>query len=120
MNLKKALLGLIVASSFGAIALPAQADVDIVLNVAPPPARYERVPEPRRGYIWESGHWRWNGQRHVWNAGHWERHRPGYVYSAPRWVEQDGRWTYHSRRWDRDGDGVPDRFDRHPNDPNRS
>ena len=132
MNLKKALLGLMVASSFGAIALPAQAEVDIILNFGPPPLRYERVPEHRRGYVWESGYWRWNGHRHVWVAGNWVRERPGYAHRAPHWVERDGRWQYQSRRWDRDGDGirnsrdrdrdgdgVPNRLDRRPDNPNR-
>ena len=132
--MKKTLLGLLVASSLGAISLPAQSAVDIVVGVAPPPLRYERVPTyERRGYVWEQGYWRWNGRRHVWVAGHWERVRPGYAYVAPRWVERDGRWEFHSRRWDRDrdgipdrrdrdrdGDGVPNRLDRAPDNPRRS
>ena len=117
MNMKKALLGLVVASSFGFVAVPAKSEV--IVQFAPPPDRYERVPVARRGYTWEAGHWRWNGRRHIWVSGHWERNRHGYVYNAPRWVEQDGRWVYHARRWDRDGDGVPNRLDRHPDNPNR-
>jgi len=108
MNLKKTLVGLMVASSLGAIALPAQA-LDITLNFAPPAPRYENVPPPRYGYVWESGYWQWNGRRHVWVAGHWERARPGYAYVGPRWVESNGRWQYQERRWDRDGDGYAGR-----------
>ncbi len=131
MNLKKALLGLMLASSFGATALPARAQ--IIIDVAPPPVQYETMPPPRAGLVWESGYWRWNGRRHVWVAGHWERARPGYAYSGPNWVERDGRWHYNGRRWDRDGDGISDRRDRdmdgdgvpnrrdsHPNNPYRS
>ena len=118
MNFRKALLGALVASSLGAIALPANAE--IVVRVAPPPPRYEAVPAPRHGYEWEAGHYRWNGHRYVWNRGQWQRARHGYSYVAPRWEERDGRWVYHSRRWDRDGDGVPNSMDRRPNNPNRS
>ena len=119
MNLKKALLGLIVASSFGAVAVPAQAE--IVVSVAPPPLRVERAPTyERRGYTWAEGYWRWNGRRHIWVAGHWERTRRGHMYVAPRWEERDGRWAYSGPRWDRDGDGVPNRYDSRPNNPNRS
>jgi hypothetical protein len=119
VNLRKTLLGMIIASSFGAVAIPAQAE--IIVSVAPPAPRVERVPTyERRGYVWEQGYWRWNGRRHVWVAGHWERSRRGHVYVAPRWEERDGRWVYHSRRWDRDGDGVPNRYDSRPNNPNRS
>ena len=120
MDLKRTILGLIVASSLGTIALPAQAQGGIVLNFGPPPPRYEITPTPLEGHVWESGYWRWDGRRHVWIAGHWERERPGYAYIGPRWVERDGRWYYHSRRWDRDGDGVPNRFDRRPGNPYRS
>ena len=119
MNLNKALIGVIFASSLGATAIPAQAE--IIVSVAPPPARYERAPQHmRRGYTWEEGHWRWNGRRHVWMAGHWERNRHGHVYNPPRWEERDGRWAYQSRRWDRDGDGVPNHRDSRPNNQNRS
>lgn len=132
MNFKKPLFALIFASAFGGISVPAQAQV--LVELAPPPLRYERVPvHPRHGYVWEAGHWRWNGYRHVWVAGHWERVRHGYRHVAPRWVERDGRWEYHARRWDRDrdgipdrrdrdidGDGVPNRYDRRPYNPSRS
>jgi len=118
MKFRKALLGILVASSFGAISLPANAE--IIIEFAPPPLRYEAVPAPRRGYEWEAGHWRWNGHRHVWTSGVWVRTRPGYVYSSPRWEERDGRWAYQPRRWDRDGDGVPNQYDRRPDNPHRS
>jgi hypothetical protein len=131
MNLKKVLIGALVAGSFGFAAAPVMAE--IVVQFAPPEPRYERVPAPRRGYHWEAGHWRWNGNRYVWVRGHWERERRGYVYHAPRWEERDGRWYYYGRRWDRDRDGIANRYDRdrdgdgvrnnrdsHPNNPNRS
>ena len=132
MNVKKTLFALMVASAFGAISVPAQAQ--IIIQVAPPPDRHEVAPTyTRRGYVWEAGHWEWRGRRHAWVAGHWERARPGYAYVAPRWVEREGRWEYHARRWDRDRDGIPDRRDRdrdgdgvpnyrdrRPDNPNRS
>lgn len=99
MNLKKTLLGMMVASSLGAMTLPAQAEVFV--RVAPPPLRVETVPAPRAGYVWENGYWRWNGRRHVWVGGHWERNRAGYAYHAPEWTEHDGRWSFRAHRWDR-------------------
>jgi hypothetical protein len=109
--LKKSLLAVFFASALGAAAVPAGAQ-QIIVDVAPPAPRHEPIPPARRGYVWESGHWRWNGHRYVWVPGHWERVRHGYRYHAPRWVERDGRWEYHARRWDRDRDGIPDRRDR--------
>lgn len=118
MNVKKSVFALLFASAFGAVSVPALADV--VVHVAPPADRYEVVPPARHGYVWENGHWEWRGGHYVWVKGHYERARPGYVHVQPRWTERDGRWHYEARRWDRDGDGVPNRYDRHPDDPRRS
>ena len=93
----------------------------VAVQIAPPAPRYERTPRARRGYIWEPGHWVWNGNRHNWVAGKWLRDRPGYVYSRPTWVERDGRWYMEQSRWDRRGrdrdrDGIPDRMERRDTD----
>lgn len=96
---------------------------NIVVQVAPPPPRFERLPPPRRGQAWVPGHWEYRGARHVWIGGYWVRARPGYQYNAPRWVQRDGgRWEMRPGEWqrgDRDGDGIPNRMDRRPNDPTR-
>ena len=119
MFVKKVLVSaLFAAGMIGAVAtpLPSVAAVDINLNFGPPAARYEAVPEPRRGYVWSPGYWQWssNRSRHYWVAGSWQRARPGYAYHAPTWVERDGRWHHTASRWDRDGDGIPNNRDRTP------
>lgn len=117
---------LIAAGAIGAATtpLPSAAAVDIQLNFGPPPARYEVVPDPRPGWVWAPGYWEWRGNRHVWRSGVWVRERPGYAYYPHRWVEREGRWNFERGRWDRsrrdsDGDGVPDRYDARPHNPNR-
>lgn len=100
-------------------AAQAQAAVSIQIGSAPPPPRYERVPQPRRGYVWSPGHWELRHGRQAWVPGSWLRARPGYAYHAPQWTQHDGRWEYRRGRWDRDGDGVPDRHDRRPDNPRR-
>lgn len=117
MFTKKLLVSAFLAAGMiGAVAtpLPSMAAVEIQLNFAPPAARYEAVPAPRRGYVWSAGHWRWNGSRHVWAPGTWHAARSGYVYNQPRWVENNGRWRYQASRWDRDGDGIPNNRDATP------
>ena len=105
-----------------------QTPAPVVVQHAPPPARYEAVPRPRRNMVWVPGNWEWRGHRHVWNQGHWIKARPGYHYREPRWVEHGGRWELRAGRWDRDGvahrrdrdgDGVPNRHDRRPDNPYR-
>jgi WXXGXW repeat (2 copies) len=115
----------------------ARVAVDVVIGNAPPPARYEAVPAPRRGYEWAPGYWNWNGNRHAWSAGHWERARTGHYYQAPAWQQGNDGWRlnrggwqqgerhdnrneHEQRRGDRDGDGVPNRIDSQPDNPRRN
>jgi hypothetical protein len=119
--IRKLILATMVAASFGTIATAATAA--IIVQVAPPPPREEAIPQPRRGHVWVGGHWGWRNGRHQWVRGTWVRERRGYQYSQPEWVERDGRWHMERGNWrrgDRDGDGVPNRMDRAPNNPNRN
>mgnify|MGYP001562553766 CR=1 FL=1 len=112
---------LIGVGALGAVTIPqtSAASVDVFVKIAPPPLRAERVPAARRGYVWVPGYWDWRGHRHVWVRGAWVKERRGYYYQPHRWVERNGSWYLDRGRWDRDRDGVPDRLDRHPNDPRR-
>ena len=117
----KILSAAMIAASIGAVVTPA--DAAVFVRVAPPEQRVEMVPAARRGYAWTPGYWNWNGRRHVWVAGAWVRDRPGYRYNHARGVERDGGWQMERRRWskgDRDGDGVPNRLDRQPDNPRRN
>lgn len=121
--MKKLLIATLLAGSLGSITLPASAAV-VIVREAPPPLRAERAPQPRRGYTWQAGHWEWKHQHHVWTRGSWQRDRQGYVYQQPAWAERNGRWEMSRGSWvrgnrDRDGDGVPNRADARPNNPNR-
>ena len=107
--------------SSGAIAVP----VGVAINIGPPPPRVEVVPVPRAGYLWTPGYWNWRHGRHYWVAGTWVRERRGYIYTRPEWVDAGGHWRLRHGGWARgphyyrDHDGVPNRYDRHPNDPYR-
>ena len=93
----------------------------IVVQKAPPALRREAVPAARRGYEWIPGYWNWTGRRYTWVGGHYERVRHGYVYARPEWRRADNGWVMERGGWrngprgDRDGDGIPNRYDR----PNR-
>ncbi len=120
--MKKLIVASLVAAALAGTATPAAARTDPIINVAPPPARYEVVPAPRMGFVWAPGYWEWRHGKHYWVKGRHLRHRPGYVYEPARWIEHDGRWRYVNSGWrvhDRDRDGVPDRYDRYPNNPSR-
>ena len=120
--MKKLLIAAMLAGSLGSVTVPSSAAV-VVVRDAPPPPRAERTPQPRRGYVWVPGYWDWRNKHHVWVKGSWLRERPGYVYHQPAWEQRDGQWQMARGNWvrgDRDGDGVPNRMDRHPDNPNRN
>jgi len=124
MKFRKSLLVGLCVASLGGICVPmtASAEVGIYFNMAPPPARYEAVPAPRRGYVWAPGYWNANDNRHVWKTGHWERERKGYHFTQSTWTQRDNRWQLERGRWnkgDRDHDGVRNSVDHAPDNPNR-
>jgi len=95
----------------------------IVVQKAPPALRREAVPAARRGYEWIPGYWNWSGRRYTWVKGHYEKVRRGYVYARPEWRQGNNGWTMERGGWragDRDGDGVRNRDDARPNNPNRN
>lgn len=101
----------------------AEVSYTVVVGNAPPPVRYERVPNARHGYAWQAGYWSWNGYKHQWKKGHWERNRSGHYYQQSKWQETNEGWRLNHGGWragDRDGDGVPNNRDRKPDNPNRS
>jgi hypothetical protein len=114
--MKKLLIAAMFATSLGSIAAPAMAATEvIVVRKAPPPLRHEATPQPRRGYVWAPGYWKWSGHRYSWIKGSYVKARNGYHWSAPSWQERDGRWQFARGEWrrgDRDGDGIPNRYDR--------
>ena len=121
MKFTKLVLAATLAASMAGVAVPAVAA--IIVQVAPPAMRVEVAPPPRQGYLWIDGHWDWRNNRHQWVGGTWMRERHGYNYNPSRWEERDGRWHLDRggwRRGDRDGDGVPNRVDRAPDNPYRN
>jgi hypothetical protein len=119
-NMKRLALAALIAIGAAAAPLPSLAynNVSVYIGTAPPAPLYERVPAPRRGYVWAPGHWEWDGYRHNWAPGYWVVERPGYVYRAPTWYQGNGGWYLQPAAWtpygpDRDRDGIPDRYERH-------
>lgn len=87
--------------SLAALSAPAQAQphlpiIQTQVYVAPPPARRYYAPPPPR-YV-----------------------HPGYYNHGPRYRPPPRHWERrHGARRDNDGDGVPNRYDRRPNNPYR-
>jgi hypothetical protein len=104
----------------------AQASLNVSINTPPPAPIYEVVPPQRAGYVWNPGFWRWEGSRHVWVKGNWLAERRGYAWVPNRWERAGNGWRHEEGHWnrmsawgDRDHDGVPNAYDRRPDNPYR-
>ena len=101
----KPFLAAMLAVALGAVAgvhpAPAQAGVDIDVDIAPPAARVVVAPPPRAGFVWAPGYWRWNGRAHVWHDGYWVRERPGYHWVPDAWVARGPHYHYMRGHWER-------------------
>jgi hypothetical protein len=130
----KTLLAASMAAALMGFGAAAQAQYSAIVSVAPPAPRHEVIPGAREGWVWAPGHYEWRGGEYAWREGHWMRERVGYEYREPRWVQRgNGEWVLVGGNWERrmdrdrhargrdyDGDGIPDRRDRFPRNPNRS
>jgi hypothetical protein len=102
MPTRKLMLATLLLSAAASIAPGVSlAAVNIDIDVAPPPARVEVVPEPRAGYVWAPGYWAWRGHEHVWVAGHWIHERRGYHWVPDTWVGDGPHYHYVRGHWER-------------------
>ncbi|MBN9086146.1 MAG: YXWGXW repeat-containing protein [Reyranella sp.] len=119
-----------------AIMAPAAAQsLTIQIGTPPPAPIYEVIPAPRAGYVWAPGYYRYDGGRYAWTSGRWMAERPGYRWTNDRWEHGPNGWHHVAGRWDRNGipdcaernqawgdrdhDGVPNTYDRRPDNPYR-
>ena len=122
--LKKIVLATLIGASFASVPLVSSART-VVIREAPPAPREEAPPaQMRHGMVWAPGHYDWRHGQYVWVPGHMIRERQGHHWVAERWEERNGRYVMVPGRWergmgDRDHDGVPNRYDNHPNNPNK-
>jgi WXXGXW repeat (2 copies) len=100
-----ALLSIAGAAGAGGLvaALPATAQAQTAypyppvpgMRIEPPPP-----PPPGAGFIWEPGHWRWNGYRYDWHAGHYVPRGVHHAHFVPgHWAPRYGRWVWVPQHW---------------------
>jgi hypothetical protein len=98
-NIVTALALAIGAFGFAAVGQAAKF-IDVEIGVAPPAERVEVVPAPREGYVYERGHYVWNGSAHVCTDGQFIARREGHEW-RPSVLERRGeRWHYRGGHWD--------------------
>jgi WXXGXW repeat (2 copies) len=69
---------------------------------APPPDRKETPPpQPGPNYIWQPGHWSFDGNDFQWHEGEWSVPPTGYHTWSPGHWQQSGpnNWMYVEGTW---------------------
>ena len=85
----------------GAAGTPAAVFAGSDADAAPPPARDERPPAPRDGYVWAPGYWEWSGHAYSWVAGRFIFERRGAHWVPDRWEQVGARWQRVNGHWER-------------------
>jgi WXXGXW repeat (2 copies) len=69
-------------------------------DTAPPPARDERAPAPRDGYVWAPGYWEWSGRAYSWVPGRFIFGHRGAHWVSDRWDQVGSQWEHVSGHWE--------------------
>jgi hypothetical protein len=67
-----------------------------------PGLRFEGPPPPPPGprFVWEPGHWQWDGYRYAWIGGHYIPAGPRYAHFIHgHWANSYGRWVWVPGHW---------------------
>jgi hypothetical protein len=70
----------------------------------PPPAPVAEVvpaaPGPAEVWLWQPGHWRWDGREYVWQPGRYvERPHRAAQWVPPHWQERGPNWVFVAGHW---------------------
>ena len=89
------------AGLFGTATLAIAAPVEIEIKTAPPPDRVEVVPAPRPGFIYEKGHYVYEGDKYVWHEGQFLKEREGEKYVPYVFEKRGDTYYYRSGYWEK-------------------
>lgn len=78
---------------------PASSSVALVPN-PPPPPEVESPPPAPSTYVWEPGHWYWNGVQFHWQPGSYiAKPTATATYEPGHWEERPDGWLWVSGHW---------------------
>jgi|SRR5476649_1491896 hypothetical protein len=100
MRITGNILWLALCLGSGGFSTAAFAGSGIDADSPPPPARDERAPPPRDGYVWAPGYWEWNGHAYSWVSGRFMFEHHGAHWIADRWEQTGPRWQRVAGHWE--------------------
>jgi hypothetical protein len=85
---------------------PPPSTASLAPNPPPPPETETPPPAPAPTYVWEPGHWSWNGAQYHWQRGRYiakptttATYIPGHWEQRPEgWLWVGGQWNYGAQR----------------------
>jgi WXXGXW repeat (2 copies) len=85
---------------------PASSTAGLAPNPPPPPEAETPPPAPSPTFVWEHGHWYWNGVQYLWQPGRYiakptttATYTPGHWEQRPEgWLWVGGQWSYGAQR----------------------
>ena len=88
-------------------AYPPAAPTIVIAPTAPPAPQTEiPPPAPTPSYVWEAGHWAWNGLQYIWQPGKYvEKPTVSATFVSGHWEEHPNGWFWVQGHWDYPGVG---------------
>src|ERR1700737_128994 len=85
---------------------PSSSTAGLASNPPPPPEAETPPPAPSPTFVWEPGHWYWNGVQYQWQSGRYiakptttATYMPGHWEQRPEgWLWVGGQWNYGAQR----------------------
>lgn len=89
------------------VATPAPGAAVVIAPSAPPPPQVEAPPPPPApSYVWEPGHWAWNGAQFNWEVGKYvQKPTATATYVPGHWQQYSDGWGWVPGEWNYQGVG---------------
>ena len=87
----------------GVATLGVAAPVEIEIRTAPPPDRVEVVPAPRTGFVYEPGHYVYDGEKYLWQEGKFFQEREGQRYVPHAFEKRGDLYYFRPGYWENKG-----------------
>jgi hypothetical protein len=99
--MKRRSLPLVVLGLAALAALPAVAQIQLSVNIAPPPITvFDQPACPGDGYIWTPGYYQYGTYGYYWVPGQWVLPPgPGMLWTPGYWGFAGGAYTWHAGYW---------------------
>jgi hypothetical protein len=97
-----AMLTMIGAAALAETPTPLDPVMQIAQAAFSPPAPQPEFPlaPPASTYVWQPGHWWWNGVQYVWESGQYvERPSATATYVAGHWEQGPNGWVWLAGHW---------------------